>query len=145
MNRADARHVLERVSATWVDDPDSDVVWAGTHEGRWGVRMRQQAREATTVWFDVGDHTVRFEAYLLPKPSSHADEVYRHCLIRNDRAWPATIAIDRRGDLNIVGRIPLAAFDDEHLEQALAAAYEVVELSFRRLIEIGYAPRLAEA
>jgi hypothetical protein len=140
MNRAEARHLLERVSAAWVDDPDSDVVWAGAHEGRWGVRMSQQAREATTTWFDVGDHTVGFEAYLLPKPSHHADEVYRHCLIRNDRSWPATIAIDRRGDLNIVGRIPLAAFDDEHLEQALGAVYEVVELSFRRLVATGYAP-----
>ena len=145
MNRAAARDLLKRVSAAWVDDPDSDVVWAGTHEGRWGVRMRQQAREATTTWFDVGDHTVGFEAYLLPKPSHHAAEVYRHCLARNHRAWPATIVIDRRGDLTIVGRIPLAAFDDELLEQALAAVYEVVELSFRRLIATGYGPPTTEA
>jgi hypothetical protein len=145
VNRAAARSLLEHVSAAWVDDPESDVVWAGTHEGRWGIRFRQHAREATTMWFDVGDHTVGFEAYLLPKPVHHREDVYRHCLIRNTRSWPATMAIDRRGDLTIVGRIPLAAFDEDRLGQALAAVYDVVELSFRQLVAMGHAPSSTEA
>ena len=53
----------------WVADPDSDVVYAEKVEGRLAVRMRQQVREATTVWFWVGDRSLIAEAYVIPAPA----------------------------------------------------------------------------
>jgi hypothetical protein len=103
--------------------------------------MTQRAREATTIWFDVGDLTVGFEAYLLPAPVHDAEAVYRHCLARTYRAWPAAIALDDRGDLYVMGRIPLAALDAEHLSQVVAAVYQVIELSFHPLLRRGYLSR----
>ena len=141
MNRDEAQQLLEQVTTAWVDDPASDVVWAGAYEGRWGIRMRQTCRDATTVWFSVGDLTVGYEAYLLPKPPQARELVYRHCLARTYRAWPAAIAIDDQGDLFVRGRIHLDRLTESAIDEAVGAVYEVVELSFPQLVKLAFGRR----
>lgn len=137
----EAKHLLREVTGEWLDDPESPVEWAGEHERRWGIRMAQEAREATTVWFTVGERTVGYEAYLLPQPPQRAADVYRFCLVRNHRSWPAAISMDDRGDLYVRGRIPLTDLSARRLGEAVGAVYETVELSFRRLVVMGFGPR----
>ena len=141
MNQEEADRLVREISERWLADPESSVEWAGLHEGRRGIRMRQQAREATTIWFTVGERTVRFEAYLLPRPPTGAEEAYRIALARKHRSWPATISLDDRGDLFISGRIPLTDLRHVRLDEAVGAVYEVVELTFRTLVKAGFAPR----
>lgn len=141
MTRDEAELIVREVSAAWLDDPESTVVWAGSFEGRRGIRMRQECRDATTVWFEIGERTVGYEAYLLPAPPHHAEEVYRQCLVRNRRSWPAVLCADRRGDLYVLGRIPLSDLDALRLDEALGAVYQLVELSFRPLIAAGFTQR----
>ena len=136
-----ALDLLVAVTSEWVDDPDSDVVWAGSHEGRWGIRMAQQVRDFTTVWFDVGDRTLSAEGYLLPPPRHNAAEVYRLCLARNWSSWPVGIAIDRQGELYVRGRMPLDSVSRESIDQLVGAIYELVELSFRTLVDAGFRQR----
>lgn len=136
-----ALDLLAAVTSAWVEDEASDVVWAGSHEGRWGIRMAQQVRDFTTVWFDVGDLTLAAEAYLLPPPRLDAAEVYRLCLARNWTSWPVAIAIDRRGEMYIRGRMPLDVVTEASIDQLVGAIYEVVELSFRALVEAGFRQR----
>ena len=136
-----AQGLLESETTAWRDDPESDVVWVGRHEGRWGLRMRQTVREATTNWFDVGSRTVALEAYLLPAPPVDAAAAYRLCLARNRRAWPATTYVDDRGDIFIGARIRLSEFGSRTLSQAVAATYLLVESTFRPLLQAGFAPR----
>lgn len=126
--------VIDRVTTRWLSDPQSSVVWVGDHEGRRGVRMRQQVRDMTTVWFDVGQRTVGIEAYVLPKPARNADEVYRVALARNAGTRRMMFALDRLGDLVIVGRIPLEHLSEEELELALGEVYDLVETSFRAFL-----------
>jgi len=141
MNPADAAALLEEVTEAWVADPDSDVVWAGAYEGRWGIRMRQQCRDATTMWFSVGELTVGYEAYLLPNPPHGQRDVYRHCLARNYRSWPAAIAVDDQGDIYVRGRIHLDRLSSQAIDEAVGAVYQVVELSFRQLVAMGFSHR----
>lgn len=141
MTRDEAYELVAAATAAAAADAESDVVWAGVHEGALGLRMRQTCREATTIWFDVGDLTVGFEAYLLPEPRYDEAAVYRHCLVRTFRAWPAALAVGRDGGLYVIGRIPLDALTEKTLDEAVAAVYQVVELSFPRLLEIGYRTR----
>lgn len=136
-----AHELLERVTLRWVADPRSDVEWAGPFENRWGIRLVQRVRDKTTMWFDVGDLTVGYEAYLLPDPPLGKEAVYRYCLARNATAWPSSISVDRDGDLYVRGRIPLAEFDEEALDRAVGSVYEIVELSFRTLVRLGFSPR----
>ncbi|HSM02214.1 MAG TPA: YbjN domain-containing protein [Acidimicrobiia bacterium] len=130
--------LLERVTAAWVDDPDGDVVWAGDHEGRHGVRMRQSVRDFTTVWFSPGERTVAIEAHVLPAPPVRPDEVYRQALARNAGTRRIHFALDREGDLVLVGRIPLSELTEEELEFALGEVYEMVEVSFLGLVAAGF-------
>lgn len=136
-----ARQLLERVTEDWVADPDSDAVWAGAHEGRWGVRLRQRTREATTIWFDVAERTIGVEAYLLPSPPREREEVYRQALRRNLTAWPATIGVDSDGDLFIVARVPIANLTQTDIDRAVGAVYQLVDLAFPSMISTGFAPR----
>lgn len=136
MNPAD---LLRSVTSEWVQDVDSDVVWCGEHDGRWGIRMAQQARDFTTIWFDVGQITIGFEAYLLPPPVHHAGEALAYVLKRNWKSWPAYVAADDRGELYVKGRIPVAGITADDIEVAVGAVYELVEVSFRPLLSIGYA------
>lgn len=130
--------LLRRLTTEWVDDPLSDVVWAGEHDGRWGLRMAQHNRDFTTIWFDVGEITIGFEAYLLPPPRFNQAAALEYCLKRNSRSWPAFIAADDRAELYIKGRIPVAHITDSDIETAVGAVYELVEVSFKPLLQLGY-------
>ena len=132
--------LLRGVTEEWLEDPESDVVWAGEHEGLWGIRMAQSSRDFTTIWFDVGDITIGLAAYLLPPPPHSRDAVFDHCLRRNHRSWPAYIAADDRGELYIRGRIPVAHITAEDIETAVGSVYELVELAFKPLLQLGYLP-----
>lgn len=140
MTRAEAQALVEETTAAWVADPESDVVWCGEYDGRWGIRMAQQCRDFTTVWFTIGERTVRFEAYLLPSPPPPAADTYRFCLARNWRSWPASIAIDSQGDLFVIGRIGLDRLSHQTLDEAVGAVYETIELSFRPLLSLRSTP-----
>jgi hypothetical protein len=132
--------LLRTVTQAWLEDPESDVVWAGEHEELWGIRMAQTARDFTTIWFDVGEITIGFAAYLLPPPPRNRDAVLEQCLKRNHRSWPAYIAADDRGELYIRGRIPVANIVAEDIERAVGSVYELVEIAFRPLLQLGYLP-----
>ncbi len=141
MRKAEATALVAAVTERWTADPASDVVWAGTHEGRLGIRMAQTCRDFTTVWFDIGEITVGIEAYVMPRPPGAGAEFYRYCLARNWRSWPAYLATDDRGDLFAIGRIPLQMLSEDTLDGAVGTVYEVIELSFRALIALGFRQR----
>lgn len=134
MNRTAAWDVLTVASKRLVTDETSDVVNAEKYEGRWAIRMAQQVRDFTTVWFDVGDRTVGFEAFVLPNPRRGHQEIYRQLLTRNHRMWRAHFSIDRDGDIHLVGRVGLEEWSAASLDQVLGAVYEAVELSFQGLV-----------
>ncbi len=137
-NRSQAWEVLTEASRRLVIDPNSDVVNAEEFEGRWAVRMVQQVRDFTTVWFQVGERTVGFEAYVLPSPPTGHQEVYRHLLARNHRMWRSHFSIDPDGDIHLVGRVALGEWSADALDVVLGAVYEAVELSFRAMVRAGF-------
>ncbi len=133
-----ARSLLEAVTFAWVDDPDSDVVWAGEFEGRWGIRMAQQNRDFTTVWFDVGGRTVRYEAYLLPSPPKRREDVYAQALRRNWGTVRCHVAADRDGDLYVTGRTKIEDFGEDALEEIVGCIYELVDLAFPAMVRAAF-------
>ena len=141
MTPADAELLIREETTAWEADPESDVVWVGTHEGRWGLRMTQTVREATTVWFTIGSQTVALEAYLIPAPPVSPAETYRICLARNRRSWPAVTYADDRGDLFVGARIRLSELDPTSLSQAVAAIYLLVETTFWPVLRAGFGSR----
>jgi hypothetical protein len=127
------REVLEARIRLWLEEPESSVEYAEELEGRWAVRMRQQVRDATTVWFTPLERSLEYEAYVIPVPVD-AIEVMRQALVRNQRGWRAFFAIDQEGDLLLRGRVAAEAVTLLELDRVLGEIYETVELSFRAMV-----------
>lgn len=125
--------LLAATIASWVADPDSDVVYAEPVEDRWAVRMTQTVREATTVWWWVGERSTIAEAYAFPTPAS-ADS-YRLCLKRNLDTWWSKFAMDRDGDIVIRARLLNETVTAKLLDAVLGEIYELVEITFPALVE----------
>ncbi|MXX64029.1 MAG: hypothetical protein F4Z36_02985 [Acidimicrobiia bacterium] len=138
MGRAELTERLGEIFRSWVEDEESDVEAAELVEGRWAVRMVQVTRDCTTVWVEPGDRTVGFEAYVLPSPPKSLDEVYRLLLMRNHRAWRAHFALDYHGEIYLRGRIEADSADEGTIQYVFAEIYELVELTFRPLLKIGF-------
>lgn len=134
------RDVVEERIRLWVDDPDSTVEYSEEVEGRWAVRMRQDTRDATTVWFDIGERSVRFEAYVMPAPVYPA-EVHRQALVRNARAWRAFFAVDDEGAIVVRGRLAADLVTLDELDRVLGEVFEMIELAFRPMVRAGFSDR----
>lgn len=131
--------VLERTIRGWVDDGDSAVEYAERVDDRWAVRMRQGVRDATTVWWTVGERSVRAEALVIPPPAPDGcREVYRQCLVRNGSAWRCSFALDEEGAVVLRARVPVERVDELELELVLGEIYEAIEVSFRPLIDAAF-------
>lgn len=125
----------------FIADPESDVEYREVVEGRVAVRMRQQVREATTVWCDPGERTVVFEAYLLPAPVLDTEAVYRHCLVRNAGTWLVHYALAKDGGVMLRARVDVDHLDQERLSYVLAEIWDQVERSFLPLRRLGFPTR----
>ena len=123
-----------------LSDEGSDVVYAEKFEGRWAVRMTQSVRDATTVWWSVGEYTIAAEAYVTPAPPGDSEAAYRLALRRNLDSWRCHFALDAEGAVLIRGRVASSAAFDE-LDALLGEIYQMVEISFRPLIALGFAAR----
>ena len=96
--------------------------------------MKQRTRDFTTVWFEVGDRSLRYEAYVLPSLAANLEEAYRLCLRWNEKAWRVHFTLDAEGNLFLRGRIALELLSKHEVESAMAEIYEWVEHSFRPLL-----------
>lgn len=134
------RALLEERIRRWLEDVDSSVEYAEELEGRWAVRMRQQARDATTVWFEVGERSLWYEAYFMPAPEDPV-EVHRQALVRNIRSWRCFFAVDGEGALILRGRLPESRVTLDELDLVLGEIYETVETPFRPMIRAGFPGR----
>ena len=127
------REVLERRIERWLADPGSSVEYAEEVEGRWAVRVRQEARDATTVWFTIGQRSLQYEAYVLPAAEGGPD-LYRQALHRNMKGWRAHYALDEEGGLVLRGRLAQTHVTDLELDLALGEIYDAIEVGFRPLL-----------
>ncbi len=134
------REVLEERIRLWIEDPGSTVEYAEEVEGRWAVRMRQEVRDATTVWFDIGQRSLRFEAYVMPQPVVPG-EVHRQALFRNWRAWRVFFAVDAEGAIVLRGRIASDLVTLDELDRVLGEIFETIELAFRPMVRAGFPGR----
>lgn len=132
------REALERRIQLWVDDPDGSVEYAELVDDRWATRMRQEVRDATTVWWDVGQRTLRAEAYVLPAPPNRRENVYRLCLVRNAETFLTRFALDGEQAIVLRARLPNEHVTDLLLDQLLGEIYEQIELTFPLLVRMAF-------
>lgn len=132
-SRAEIQSLLDGLVAGWVVDEDSPVVYTEVVEDRRAVRMRQETRDFTTVWFWVGDRSVKVEAYVVPAGEQPA-ELLRQCMVRNRSMWRLRYCLDEENGIVLRGRVALDHATELELGYVMAEIYEQVEISFRPLV-----------
>jgi len=134
------RDVLEERIRLWLEDAEGSVEYAEEVDRRWAVRMRQETRDATTVWFDVGQRSLTFEAYVLPEPVA-PEEVHRQAMVRNARAWRCFFAVDSENAIVLRGRLAADRVTLDELDRVLGEVYDTIELAFRPMVRAGFPAR----
>ena len=130
-----AAELLAGTIAAWVADPDSAVVYAEEVEDRWAVRMTQTVRDATTVWWEPGERSLRMQAYLGPVPDPPA-AFLRLLLVRNRTAWRCHFARDEEGGAVVRARVANDRVTAAELDAVLGECFELIELTFPPLLRM---------
>ena len=108
---------------------------------RWYVRFTCVGRDATTIYFDLHERTLRYEVYFLPDPPAHHVELYEYLLRRNHTMYGARFSIGPDGDLYLVGRVALEHLTVTELDRIIGVLYDLVERWFQPVVRLAYGPR----
>lgn len=122
----------------WIADDESSVEYAEQVDGRIAVRMRQEAREASTVWWTPGQRSLTAELFVIPAPESNQESVYRLALDRNRATFRVHYALARDGGIVLRARLPNEDVSAVILDSVLGELYDQVEMSFRSLLRIAF-------
>ena len=107
--------------------------------GRFVVVLPGQAKLRTTVSIAVSPHMVTVNAFVCRRPDENAEGVYRWLLQQNTRMLGVAFALDRLGDIYLVGRIPGAQLSQEDFDRLLGTVLRASDESFNRLLRLGFA------
>ena len=105
---------------------------------RWYVRFGCDGRDATTIYFDLHQRTLRYEVYFLPDPPTNHLELYRFLLQRNHTMYGARFSIGPDGDLYLTGRVALEHLTETELDRIIGVLYELVETWFQPIVHLAY-------
>jgi hypothetical protein len=105
---------------------------------RWYVRFGCEGRDATTIYFDLHQRTLRYEVYFLPDPPANHTELYRFLLQRNHSLYGARFSIGPDGDIYLTGRVALEHLTVEELDRVIGVLYELVETWFQPVLRLAY-------
>jgi hypothetical protein len=105
---------------------------------RWYVRFGCDGRDATTIYFDLHQRTLRYEVYFLPDPPRNHLDLYRFVLERNHNLYGARFSIGPDGDLYLTGRVALEHLDTDELDRIIGVLYEIVEAWFQPAVRLAF-------
>lgn len=125
------------VVRTWLEG--SGLVWEpGARSREFVVQLPGEAKLRTTVSLLVGDRGLSASAFVVRHPDENHEAFYRRLLTRNARLPGIAFALDRVGDVYLVGRLPVEGVTDESVDQLLGAILSVADSSFNELLALGF-------
>ena len=134
-----AAETLWEAIERWIADEESSVEYAEQVDDQIAVRMRQEARDASTVWWSPGQRSLTAELFVIPEPHVNQESVYRLALDRNRSTFRVHYALARDGGIVLRSRLSNESVSLELLDLVLGELYDQVELTFRPLVRLAYA------
>jgi hypothetical protein len=110
---------------------------------RWYVRFGCDAREATTIYFDLHQRTLRHEVFFLPGPEDpqRRAALAEWLLQRNHDLYGTRFSMGAEGDVYLTGRVALEHLTAEEIDRIIGVIYEITERWFQAAVRIAYARR----
>ncbi len=103
---------------------ERDLAWERTGRRSYAVTLPGTHKLKTVCNLIVGEHALRIEAFVLRQPDERREELWAWLLQRNARMYGVAFAIDKSGDVYLIGRVGLAAVTADE--------------SFDTMLEIGF-------
>jgi Putative bacterial sensory transduction regulator len=131
------RERAEGVVRAWLDE--AGVGWEpGARTGEFVVQLPGETKLWTTVSLLVGDRALSASAFVVRRPDENHEAFYRWMLTRNARLPGVAFALDRLGDVYLVGRLPLEGVTPDTVDRLLGAILSVVDSAFNELLVLGF-------
>ena len=118
---------------------DADLEWESPDAGSYVVKLPGTRKLSTTCSLLVGRHSLSINAFVIRHPDENDAAVHRWLLERNLKLYGVSYAIDRLGDIYLVGKLPLSVITPEELDRLLGTILEAADGSFNTLLELGFA------
>jgi hypothetical protein len=136
--RAAHELIAQHLEGSVANEPYIQTVEYDPELTRWYVRFGCDGRDASTIYFDLHQRTLRYEVYFLPDPPAHHEELYRFLLQRNHSLYGARFSIGPDGDLYLTGRVALEHLTEGELDRIIGVLYELVEAWFQPVLRLAY-------
>jgi len=117
---------------------ERDLAWERTGRRSYAVTLPGTHKLKTVCNLIVGEHALRIEAFVLRQPDERREELWAWLLQRNARMYGVAFAIDKSGDVYLIGRVGLAAVTADELDRLLGAVLTYADESFDTMLEIGF-------
>ncbi|NJQ00043.1 YbjN domain-containing protein [Streptomyces zingiberis] len=118
---------------------DAELSWDSPSDGHYVVTLPGERKLSTTCSLVVGKHSLSVNAFVVRHPDENEAAVHRWLLERNTKLYGVSYAVDRLGDIYLVGKLPLSAVTPEELDRLLGTVLENADGSFNTLLEMGFA------
>jgi hypothetical protein len=96
-------------------------------------------RLETPTWLILGEHSLRIGAFVCRRPDENHGEVYHFLLTRNTRLYGVHYALDKVGDIHLVGRIAPEAVTADEVDRLLGQVLEAADGDFNTMLKLGFA------
>ncbi len=103
------------------------------------VELPGERKLTTNTLLNIGEHSVRVEAFVCRQPDENHEAVYRFLLKRNRRLYGVAYTLDNLGDIYLIGRMALDIVNPDEIDRVLGQVVEAVNTDFNTLLELGFA------
>lgn len=139
----------ERVAALLGDHLQDEaaagrVTVLGSTGRAFDVLVPSEWKETIAATLEVGERSLRVEAFFLRAPDEPDGAAYRVVLERNLRPGPWRFAASETGDVWLVAELPLAAVDGEAIDRLLGGLATITDETYRPYFRVAFATALAE-
>jgi hypothetical protein len=118
---------------------DLGLSFESSRPGAYLVRLEGQHKLATMTWLIVGAHSLHVEAFFCRQPDENHAAFYRFLLERSGRMYGVHFALDRIGDVYMVGRVPLASIEPDEIDRLLGCVLSYSDENFDQALMLGFA------
>ncbi len=140
------RRDAEKLITNWAQDlVESDTPVASVERGEakgdisgWYMRLEGEQKQYFSIWFELGQRTLKYESYFMPAPLENADQLYAYLLSHNYRLYGAAFSIGPENAVYLSGRIAIPEITAEELDRILGTIYSGTERHFRPAMRLGF-------
>ena len=118
---------------------DAGLEWEEPQPGTLVVSLPGTHKLSTTCSLVVGEHSVSVNAFVARAPAENHAAVYRWLLEHNAKMYGVAFALDRLGDIYLIGRVALAAITPDEVDRLLGSVLSYADAAFNPLLQKGFA------